>query len=133
MGEIWNSGSTEQLGLPIKTVEDKWKLVPAFLSVKGLVKQHINSFNYLINEDIKNIVMTNQKIVSSSDPLFYLKYLDVRVGTPDIEEGFNQVQSTTPHDCRLRDLTYSAPITVDIEYTRHYVLSEFDVALPKYL
>ena len=29
-----------------------------------------------------------------------------------------QVQSTTPHDCRLRDLTYSAPITVDIEYTR---------------
>ena len=118
MGEIWTSGSTEQLGEPIKTVEDKWKLVPAFLSVKGLVKQHINSFNYLINEDIKNIVMTNQKIVSSSDPLFYLKYLDVRVGTPDIEEGYNQVQSTTPHDCRLRDLTYSAPITVDIEYTR---------------
>ena len=24
----------------------------------------------------------------------------------------------TPHECRLRDLTYSAPITVDIEYTR---------------
>ena len=91
MGEIWNSESTEQLGQPIKNVEDKWKLVPAFLSVLGLVKQHINSFNYLINEDIKNIVMTNQKIVSSSDPLFYLKYLDVRVGTPDIEEGFNQV------------------------------------------
>ena len=118
MGEIWNSGSTEQLGRPVKAIEDKWKLVPAFLSVKGLVKQHINSFNYLINEDIKNIVMTNQKIVSNSDPLFYLKYLDVRVGAPDIEEGYNQVQSTTPHDCRLRDLTYSAPITVDIEYTR---------------
>ena len=46
------------------------------------------------------------------------QYLDVRVGSPDVEEGFNQVQSTTPHDCRLRDLTYSAPITVDIEYTR---------------
>ena len=24
----------------------------------------------------------------------------------------------TPHDCRLRDMTYSAPITVDVEYTR---------------
>ena len=97
MGEIWNCGSTEQLGRPIKTVEDKWKLVPAFLSVKGLVKQHINSFNYLINEDIKNIVMTNQKITSNADPLFYLKYLDVRVGSPDIEEGYNQVR---PH-CSL--------------------------------
>lgn len=26
--------------------------------------------------------------------------------------------NTTPHECRLRDMTYSAPITVDIEYTR---------------
>ena len=28
------------------------------------------------------------------------------------------MKATNPHDCRLRDLTYSAPITVDIEYTR---------------
>lgn len=28
------------------------------------------------------------------------------------------MRSTTPHECRLRDMTYSAPITVDIEYTR---------------
>ena len=27
-------------------------------------------------------------------------------------------KSTTPHDCRLRDITYAAPITVDIEYLR---------------
>ena len=27
-------------------------------------------------------------------------------------------RSTTPHECRLRDITYAAPITVDIEYTR---------------
>jgi len=25
----------------------------------------------------------------------------------------------TPHACRLRDVTYSAPITVDIEYTKY--------------
>ena len=62
MGELWNKGTTEQLGRSVKAVEEKWKLVPAFLAVKGLVKQHINSFNYLINEDIRNIVMTNDKI-----------------------------------------------------------------------
>ncbi len=28
------------------------------------------------------------------------------------------VRATTPHECRLRDITYSAPLTVDIEYTR---------------
>ena len=40
------------------------------------------------------------------------------MGTPAIEESFNVVKATTPMDCRLRDLNYSAPITVDIQYTR---------------
>lgn len=73
MGEMWNTGSTEQLGRSIKSLEEKWKMVPAFLAVKGLVKNNIHSFNYLINEDIKNIVMCNEKITSIADPMFYLK------------------------------------------------------------
>lgn len=98
--------------------QDKWKLVPSFLQVKGLVRQHIDSFNYFINVEIKKIVQANEKIFCESDPLFYLKYLNAYVGTPDLEEGFNVTKATTPHECRLRDLTYSAPITVDIEYIR---------------
>lgn len=93
-------------------------MVPAFLKVKGLVKQHIDSFNYFINVEIKNIVRANEKVCSDADPLFYVKYLNVSVGAPDVEEAYNISKSTTPHECRLRDLTYSAPITVDIEYTR---------------
>lgn len=99
-------------------MQEKWKLVPAFLKVKGLVKQHIDSFNYFINVEIKKIVQANEKILSDADPLFYLKYTNVNVGTPDVEEGFNITKATTPHECRLRDMNYSAPITVDIEYTR---------------
>ena len=29
-----------------------------------------------------------------------------------------QIRFTTPHECRLRDMTYAAPVKVDIEYTR---------------
>uniref|UniRef100_A0A0K2TQW0 DNA-directed RNA polymerase subunit beta n=1 Tax=Lepeophtheirus salmonis TaxID=72036 RepID=A0A0K2TQW0_LEPSM len=117
-------GSTERmdwdpsLRKPIKSIDEKWKLVPAYLQVRGLVRQHVDSFNYFLNKDIKSIVKSNEKVISSADPMFYLKYLDVRVGTPDVEEGFNISHPTTPQDCRLRDLTYSAPIVVDIEYTR---------------
>lgn len=50
--------------------------------------------------------------------MFYLKYNNVYVGKPDVEDGFNITKQTNPHECRLRDMTYSAPITVDIEYTR---------------
>ena len=53
--------------------QDKWKLLPAFLQTKGLVKQHIDSFNYFINTDIKNIVKANDRVVSDADPSFYVK------------------------------------------------------------
>lgn len=108
----------EQLTASVKTVQEKWKLLPAFLKVKGLVKQHIDSFNYFINVELKKIVKANDKVTSDADPNFYLKYLNIYVGMPDVEEGFNITKPISPHECRLRDMTYSAPITVDIEYTR---------------
>lgn len=107
-----------KLGEPVKSLEEKWKLVPAFLKTKGLVKQHIDSYNYFINVEIKSIVEANDKVLSDADPIFCLRYLNIKVGKPDVEEGFNMSKNVTPHECRLRDLTYSAPITVDIEYTR---------------
>lgn len=108
-----------ELTKEVKSVKDKWALVPAFLQVRGLVKQHIASFDYFVNEDIKNILRANEKVTSDANPSFYLKYLDIRVGMPSSEEGFNQINDKiSPHECRLRDMTYSAPITVDIEYTR---------------
>eukprot|EP00794_Sanderia_malayensis_P007070 gene7070-7865_t len=108
----------DSLSFPVKTVEEKWKLVPAFLKVKGLVKQHIDSFNYFINTEIKQIMVANGKVTTEADPVWYLKYLNISVGNPDVEESFNVSRSVSPHECRLRDLSYSAPITVDIEYTR---------------
>jgi len=57
-------------------------------------------------------------VTCSADPNFYIKYLDINVCTPDVEEGFNIYKPITPQDCRLRDLTYSSKILVDIEYTR---------------
>lgn len=43
----------ERLAAPIKEVKDKYELLPHFLKMRGLVRQHIDSFNYLINEEIK--------------------------------------------------------------------------------
>ena len=46
------------------------------------------------------------------------RYLNIYVGQPDVEEGFGVSRVVTPQECRLRDLTYSSKIIVDIEYTR---------------
>jgi DNA-directed RNA polymerase III subunit RPC2 len=66
-------GDPTKLTAPIKTVEDKFQLLPAFLKVRGLVKQHIDSFNYLITHDIRKIVKANEKVTCDVDPNFYLK------------------------------------------------------------
>ncbi|KAI9467840.1 DNA-directed RNA polymerase III complex subunit Rpc2 [Coemansia sp. RSA 989] len=108
----------KNLSDPIPTVEDKWQLLPAFLRVKGLVKQHIDSYNYFIEVDIKKIVKANELVTSDIDPRFYLKYTGIRVGRPERMDADAANRMITPHECRLRDLTYSAPVVVDIEYTR---------------
>ena len=100
-------------------MQDKWRLVPAFLQTKGLVKQHLDSFNYFIETDIKKILMANSKVDSDVDPHFYLKFLDIRVKSPqaqDVQKGISY--ELTPQECRLRDITYGGTIIVDIEYVR---------------
>ncbi|KAK2465545.1 hypothetical protein APHAL10511_002437 [Amanita phalloides] len=100
------------------SLQDKWLLLPAFLKVKGLVKQHIDSFNYFVDVDIKNIVKANSKVTSDVDPRFWLKYIDINVGFPDRNDMDSMNKKVTPHECRLRDITYGAPIIVTIQYTR---------------
>lgn len=109
--------SPSDLARPIKTAEDKWRLLPHFLQLRGVARQHIDSFNYFISTEIRNIVRANEKIVSDVDPRWYLKYDDVRVGRPCQTDDMIHTE-IAPHECRLRDVTYSAPITVDVKYTR---------------
>jgi DNA-directed RNA polymerase III subunit RPC2 len=123
----------KDINAPIKEVKDKWELLPAFLQVKGLVKQHIDSFNYFVDVGLKQILKANEKVTSDIDPKFFWKYTDIYIGKPtrpgsdsgDLNysgvgssEGKGYKGTFSPHECRLRDITYSAPIYVDVEYTR---------------
>lgn len=112
--------SLEYLTRPIKNVEEKWKLLPHFLRMRGLMRQHIDSFNHFINTDIKQIVAarSNQEIRSDADPKFFLRYTDIYVGEPNLEEEAFVTSNVTPFQCRLRDCTYSAPLYVNVRYTR---------------
>ncbi|OJI96344.1 hypothetical protein ASPVEDRAFT_48573 [Aspergillus versicolor CBS 583.65] len=109
---------------PINTAKDKWNLLPAFLKVKGLVKQHIDSYNYLVEVQLKKIVESSNTIRSDVDHNFYIKFTDIYLGFPrradepqDVRTEFDE-STVTPQECRLRDTTYAAPIQVDFEYIR---------------
>jgi DNA-directed RNA polymerase III subunit RPC2 len=105
--------------------QDKWNLLPAFLKVKGLVKQHIDSFNFFMEVELKKIVEANRTVVSDVDPKFFLTFTDIYIGKPNRldEEQSDYSRSewnstVTPNECRLRDSTYAAPILVNISYWR---------------
>ncbi|KAI4340479.1 hypothetical protein MLD38_025309 [Melastoma candidum] len=102
---------------PIKSAVDKFQLVPEFLKVRGLVKQHLDSFNYFVNIDIKKIVRANDRVVPGAAPNLYLRFKDVRIGKPAIMMEDGSLLDLSPQICRLMDMTYTAPILVDIEYT----------------
>ncbi|WVZ78285.1 hypothetical protein U9M48_026024 [Paspalum notatum var. saurae] len=116
--------SYRSLAAPVTNPVDKFALLPAFLKVRGLVKEHIDSFNYFITRGIRNILRTNSRIEARNDPNIYLRYTDVKVEKPSVHVDY-KVEGITPHFCRLTDRTYSAPIKVDIEYTvggKEYIL-----------
>ncbi|XP_034203193.1 DNA-directed RNA polymerase III subunit 2 isoform X2 [Prunus dulcis] len=105
----------EFLAAPIKSATDKFALLPEFLKVRGLVKQHLDSFNYFVNTGIKKIVRANDRIVSGVDPSIYLRFKDISIGEPSLTMD-GVTEKIAPHTCRLSDMTYSAPIKVDVEY-----------------
>jgi len=117
---------------PVGALQDKWRLLPHFLSMRGLMKQHIDSFNYFVQTDIKNIVNAapNREVRSDVDPRWYLKYTDVMVGEPEIQDEAHQKTLASPFECRLRDCTYYAPIIVKIKFTRgHQIVNMANVPI----
>mmetsp|Transcript_4278 Transcript_4278/g.8185 ORF Transcript_4278/g.8185 Transcript_4278/m.8185 type:complete len:1346 (+) Transcript_4278:111-4148(+) len=108
------------LDAPIGSLKDKWRVLPHFLQVRSLMRQHIDSFDYFVNIEMKEIVQSPSacEIRSDHDPKFYLRYTDCWVGEPNVEEDSHSTTQATPNQCRLRDCTYSAPIYVNIRYTR---------------
>lgn len=51
------------------------KLVPTFLEIRGLFKQHIDSFNHFTDVEMQRIInaKVNNRIVSDVDEDFYLR------------------------------------------------------------
>ena len=61
----------------------------------------------------------NNRITSDVDPDFLLEYDDIYVGKPNrIDRNATSKYEITPHECRLRDMTYSAPVFVNLRYTK---------------
>lgn len=99
---------------------DRITLEVANLISRGtLMRQHIESFNHLVQNELRSIVLakSNYRVSSEVDPRWFAEYENCWVGQPSFMDGLTS-RPLTPQQCRMADMSYCAPIYVNVIYFR---------------
>ena len=95
------------------SVEDRWMVIKSFFEEKGLVRQQLESFNKFVTETLQKLIDENGSAELAEG--YKIKFGKVRFGRPLVKEPDGINDNITPTECRIRDLTYSAPIYVQAQ------------------
>ena len=99
---------------------EKWQLFRSYINeiaeVKGMARHQLDSYNYFISEGLQKTLydIDSINVVLPTGEEVTLKFGRVEFDKPRIEEADGSTTDMYPMDARLRNLTYSAPIYVEI-------------------
>lgn len=113
--------------------EDAWTVISAFFEDKGLVRQQLDSFNEFINSSMQEVVDEcgefslrpnaqhapgDRGMTSAMEDMeITVKFGQVYLSKPTMTEADGETAILFPKDARLRNLTYAAPLYVDVTKT----------------
>jgi len=93
-------------------------LIKKYFEEQSFVNSNIASFNNLIDKEIQGIIEENKEIVPTIIPDnvddFKIKFDKIYVGKPEITEADGSKRAIYPIEARLRKITYSAPMFIDV-------------------
>ncbi len=91
-------------------------LLKKFVEERGLVKFQIESYNNFVESKLQKIFDEIGEIKPESDRLreFKVKLGSVRLGVPSVKESDGSMREILPAEARLRNLTYSAPLFLEM-------------------
>ena len=95
-----------------KFTKMKHLIIKKYLENHSLVESNITSFNNFIEKRMQEIVEEISENIVNED--FEIKLGNIQVGKPKVIEADGSTSLITPTDARLRNLTYSAPITLEL-------------------
>uniref|UniRef100_A0A7C3J3X6 DNA-directed RNA polymerase subunit beta n=1 Tax=Candidatus Methanomethylicus mesodigestus TaxID=1867258 RepID=A0A7C3J3X6_9CREN len=95
------------------TTDDRWVLIESFFKEKGLVRQHLDSFDDFIANKLQEIV-DEQGIIETDLPGFKIKLGKLTVGKPTIHEADGSEKEILPMEARQRNLTYAASMNLAV-------------------
>ncbi len=88
-------------------------LLESYLNAASLVQHQIDSYNRFLDTGIPK-AMGGQTLIEPSVEGFALKLGNVRIGSPSVIEADSSRRNILPNEARLRNLTYSAPIFMEV-------------------
>jgi DNA-directed RNA polymerase subunit B len=92
--------------------KNKHIIVKRYLGEHSLVESNVISFNNFIKKRMQEIVDEISESIESDE--FEIQLGKIEVGKPEIIEADGSMSLLMPSDARLRNLTYSAPITLEM-------------------
>jgi len=92
--------------------KNKHLVVKRYLEEHSLVESNITSFNVFLEQRMQEIVNEISETINDED--FEIDLGKIKVGKPIIIEADGSSSFITPAEARLRNLTYSAPITLEL-------------------
>ncbi|KND01611.1 uncharacterized protein SPPG_03408 [Spizellomyces punctatus DAOM BR117] len=107
------------------TQEDCWGVIETYFDDKGLVRQQLDSFDEFVQNTIQEIVSENgefqiitqgQHSGTHSDVTrrYSIQFGQIYLSKPTHSEPEGETKQLYPQEARLRNLTYSAPLYVDM-------------------
>ncbi|QGR18829.1 DNA-directed RNA polymerase subunit B [Stygiolobus azoricus] len=92
------------------TTEQRWMITESFFKVRGLVRQHLDSFNDFLRNKLQEVI-DEQGEITTEIPGLKIKLGKIRFDKPGIREtDRGPLREITPMEARLRNLTYSIPL-----------------------
>ncbi len=99
-----------------------------FLKKRELVRQHIDSFNDFVENRLQSIV--DEVGIIETDVDYHIKLGKIRVGYPEVIEADGSRKKLYPMEARMRNLSYFAPIYLEMTPIREGIEGEMDPNVP---
>nr|WP_198143892.1 DNA-directed RNA polymerase subunit B'' [Methanosarcina lacustris] len=98
-------------------------LSQAYFTRDKIVQHHIDSFNKFIDYGLQKII-DEQRIIETDIEDTYLKLGKIRVEHPVVKEADGAIEKLYPNEGRLRNLSYSGPLYLEMSVVKEGIESE---------
>ncbi|MFZ8858490.1 MAG: DNA-directed RNA polymerase subunit B [Candidatus Caldarchaeales archaeon] len=94
------------------TDEELWTVARAVVEEEGLVAHHFRSYEYFVREGLMRLLRNMSPVeIKTKHGVVQLIFSNVEIGPPTVREvDGSERHNVTPNECRLRNLSYVAPI-----------------------